>query len=81
MIKEQLKSDVLLPHQVDLLNKFQSKILFDWHFHHDFRQIKGTSFEGLNFRTSNSKKSLKSNNGIGIGTWRSGSNLKLPSKR
>ncbi len=56
MIQEELKSNVLLPHQVELLGKFQQKILFGWHLRNNFRQIKGTRFEGLNFSDQQIKK-------------------------
>jgi len=54
--QQQLRSDILLPHQVELLGKFQRKILFDWHLHDNFRRIKGTRFEALNFSDEQLKR-------------------------
>ena len=56
MIREELKSKILLPHQVQLLDKFQQKILFEWHLQDNFRRIKGTRLESLNFSDEQLKR-------------------------
>ena len=56
IVQQQLMSDILLPHQVELLDKFQRKVLLQWHLNSDFRRTKGTRFEGLNISDKQRKR-------------------------